>query len=140
MMPLQIPERTFRAISNRSAVVDCDNVFVCPERALLQKVSEQPLMIAVDRLGKRSFYLVPNGNCKCETLRVKSSHWPRDVNDAQQIAVLRMPDRRSRTRPNANFIAEMFGSMDLHRFQRRYGGSDGICPNVCLFPASSLFK
>jgi len=34
----------------------------------------------------------------------------------------------------------MLGSVDLHRFQRRNGGSDGVCPNIRLLPAPTLFK
>jgi hypothetical protein len=97
-------------------------------------------VIAVDRLSKRSLYLVPNGNSECKILRVKGSGRPRDIDDPQQIPVLWIPNRGRRTGPNANFMAEMLASMDLHRSRRGDGGSDGICPNVRLFPTSTLFK
>ena len=34
----------------------------------------------------------------------------------------------------------MLSSVDLHWFQRRQGGSDGVGPNIRLIPASTLFE
>jgi hypothetical protein len=34
----------------------------------------------------------------------------------------------------------MLDSVDLYRFRHGYGGSDGVCPNVCLLPTSALSK
>src|ERR1700680_4165366 len=97
-------------------------------------------MIVFDRLGNGAFDLAANCNCKGETLRGKSSRRPGDIDQTQKFAVVRMPYWGSRTRPELNFPAEMLPSVDLHRFQRRQGGSDGVSPNIRLTPASTLFE
>src|ERR1700722_10297143 len=97
-------------------------------------------MIVLDRLSENALYLSSNCARKCQTLRVKRSHGPRDINYAQQLTVVWMPNRGSRTGPNANFAAEMLHSVDLYRFRQGNGGSDGVCPNICLLPTSALFK
>src|SRR5260370_37578169 len=97
-------------------------------------------MIGVDGLRNCSFDLVSDSDCKRKILWVESSRGAGDIDHAQQIAILRMPDGRSRTGPNTNVVAEMLGSMDLHRFRRGDGGSDGIGPNVRFLPEAALFK
>src|SRR4029077_17801332 len=97
-------------------------------------------MIVLNRLSENALYLSSKCAGKGQTLRVKCSHGPRDINYAQQLTVVWMPNRGSRTSPNANFAAEMLHSVDLYRFQRGNGGSDRVCPNVCLPPTSALFK
>src|SRR5580693_9424031 len=97
-------------------------------------------MIVLDRLGENALYLSSNCARKGQTLRVKCLHGPRDINHAQKPTVVWMPNRGGRTGPNTNFAAEMLHSVDLYRFQRGNGGSDRVCPNVCLPPTSALFK
>src|SRR4249919_1549386 len=97
-------------------------------------------MIVLDRMCQDALYLSSHCARKCQTLRVKCSRGPRDINYAQQLTVVWMPNRGSGTGPNANFAAEMLYSVDLYRFRHGNGGSDGVCPNVCLLPTSALFK
>src|SRR5258708_32089751 len=97
-------------------------------------------MIGFDGLRNCSFDLVSDGDRKRKILWVERLRGAGDIDHAQQIAILRMPDGRSRTGPNANVVAEMLGSMDLHRFQRGDGRSDGIGPNVRFRPEAALFK
>src|SRR5258708_39090391 len=97
-------------------------------------------MIGFDGLRNCSFDLVSDGDRKRKILWVERLRGAGDIDHAQQIAILRMPDGRSRTGPNANVVAEMLGSMDLHRFQRGDGRSDGIGPNVRFVPEAALFK
>src|ERR1700736_4965853 len=97
-------------------------------------------MIVFDRMSEDTLYLSSNCARKCQALRVKCPHRSRDIDYAQQLTVVWMPNRGSRTGPNANFAAEMLHSVDLYRFRQGNGGSDGVCPNVCLLPTSALFK
>jgi hypothetical protein len=63
-----------------------------------------------------------------------------DIENPQQLAVDRVPDRSGCARPPLDIAAEMLDTMDLDRSQLGDGGSDCIRSDVCLGPVAALFE
>src|SRR5579859_4730136 len=135
--PAQFAARLLSRKDDRAMAVEYHDVVTRP---FARKVQHQALVLG-DHGPREQVLDLAAGGCRiAQRLRVERSGRPGDVEDAEQLAVGWVINRRGGTGPTLHVTAEVLKGVNLHRLPRGDGGSDGVGANISLVPATATFE
>jgi hypothetical protein len=122
--------------SRRRRLVRCAAIAIAGEVPLVAR--PQPVVAFAQAAAEAGLDGSRGGDRDLQAVRMYVLPETGEVDDAEQLARLRVMDRRRRAGPGLDDLDEVLGGEDLHRVIRCQGGPDRVGPGALLAPQGAL--